>query len=237
MPSLLPQLRIVPPLPTLRLQPPWSMTFALLDQSPAYLFLLTHAEQFRLDMEAADRRIALYWVVKKKWLPRLKMPANRNYSRLLEPWGELMFRILELAIAWHSLPTAPPSPYRNAADCYLQVMHEFHQIDTEEVLANEPRGKKPFIKSRSAIIAQLKAGINPADPILVPHFSSLMNASLELERRDAFNEQYWKPFIRACSRWVQALDTPQFQEVYSEDDCIKARMGKGRGKRIIIRLC
>lgn len=237
MPSLLPRLRIVPPLPTLRLQPPWSMTFALLDQSPAYPFLLTHAEQFHLDMEAADRRIALYWVIKKKWLPRLKMPANRNYSRLLEPWGELMFQTLELAIAWHSLPTAPLSPYRNAADCYLQVMLESQQIDTEEVLANEPRGKKPFIKSRSAIISQLKAGINPADPILLPHFSSLMNASLELERRDAFNEQYWKPFVRACSKWVQALDTPECQEVCLEGDYIKIRRGKGGSKRTIIRLC
>lgn len=236
MPLPSPRTRIVPQLPVSKLPHPWDSTFKLLDQPPAYPYLLTPAMQFRLDMEAADRRIAFYWVIKKKWLPDLKIPANRKYTNLLEPWGELKFRTLELALAWHTLPAAPTYRYRNAADCYLHVMQEAEQIDTEEILSNEPDGKTPFIKGRYAIIAQLKSEANPANPKQSPHFYNLMDASLQLENRDDFYTKYWRPFLHACSRWTQALDKRECQEVYLENDRIVSRLGKGKGKRTIIRI-
>ena len=72
----------------------------------------------RLDMEEAHWRVAFYWVVKKKWNPKLKIPLQRKQAKLYEPWGKLLFRGLELCGRSYSVTHPESQRYLHAADWY-----------------------------------------------------------------------------------------------------------------------
>jgi hypothetical protein len=92
-------LKIMPRLPTDGIPHPWDLTMRLLDEPLPISPLLQPAIQQHMDLAGGDWRITLYWVVKKKWNPKLKIPVKRKYAKLLEPRGELFFRTLELCIS------------------------------------------------------------------------------------------------------------------------------------------
>lgn len=221
----------VPSLPASVIPSPWSTTFGILDQHTP-LLLVKPIFQMRLDMETADWRIANYWVVKKKWHSKLKIPLKRNQAKLYEPWGELLYRTLELCDRCYD----STQPYLHAADWYLQLSQEAKWLGYRAILANAASGKTQAVKERYAIVADLKALINPVNPETSPHFHRLVEAALRLEHQDEFNDRYWKPFLQACSRWTQLTDSPQCQETLIEGNKIRQRCGQGKGKITLLSL-
>ncbi|WP_416666319.1 hypothetical protein [Egbenema bharatensis] len=245
--------RIVPPVPTDSIPEPWAMVVRSLDQSPPLLPLLVflpclpqsaspinpdllHLLQMRLDMSEADWRIALYWVVKKKWNPRLKVPIVRTLVALFEPWAELLFRQLELCEACYDALPSVNTRYHHAAHWYGQIIQEAKRLEAKIILDNEGGGKTPIVKERYAIIAAFKDLQNPVSLSTSPHLHCLIETALRLERCDRFHQQYWKPFLSACSRWTQATDQKTCQEIYIEGDRIVCQSGQGRAKLVLFRL-
>lgn len=217
---------MVPPLPTSIIPDPWRATFRCIDQPTPPLLLIKPIFQLRLDMEAADWRIANYWVIKKKWYPKLKIPLKRKLAKLYEPWGELLYRALELCDRCYN----SSQPYLHAADWYLQIVREAQGLGYKAIFINEASGKTQAVKERYAIIADLKALMNPVNLETSPHFHRLVEAALRLEHQDEFNDRHWKPFLQACSRWTQLTDSPQCQETFIEGSKIRQRCGQGKWK-------
>lgn len=246
---LVKSIRIVPSLPTKGVPEPWAMVMRSLDQPTPLLPLLSCPSflhqtalpssvllQMRLDMSEADWRIALYCVVKKKWNPRLKVPIVRTLAALFEPWAELLFRKLELCEACYDALPSANIRYHHAAHWYGQIIQEAKRLEATIILANEEGGKTPIVKERYAIIAAFKDLQNPVSLSTSPHLHYLIETALKLERCDRFHQQYWKPFLRACSRWTQATDKKTCQEISVEGDRIVCQSGQGRAKLVLFRL-
>ena len=227
-------LKIMPRLPTDGIPHPWNLTMRLLDEPLPISPLLQPAIQQHLDLAGGDWRIALYWVVKKKWNRQLKIPVKRKYAKLLEPRGKLFFRTLELCISCHDSSHPDTQHYRNASDWYLQLMQEARNIDNQEIQKNEAIGKKPFVQHLYQIIKVLKEQKNPATPSTSLHFYRLMQVALSLEKQDQFNDNYWKPFLSAFSEWIRAIDGPNCHECYVDGDKIVCQWGRGRGTRTLL---
>jgi hypothetical protein len=113
-------------------------------------------------------------------------------------------------------------------------MQEARNIDNQEIQANEAIGKKPFVQNLYQIIKTLKNLENPATPSTSLHFYRLMEVALSLEKQDQFNEDYWKPFLRALSGWIQAVDSPNCHECYVDGDKIVCQIGQGKAKRTLL---
>lgn len=226
-----PKIRIIAPIPTLNLPTPWGNAISLADKPMILLpMLLSPIMRIRVDMDEADWRTGLYWVVKKKWQSKLEFPGDPEYFNVHEPWGDLLLRTLELCDRCFD-PTTPESQdYSSAANWYLQIIQEAKMLGQRAILANESGGKTPVVKERHAITKALRNLENPVNPQVSPHFHRLMDAALRLERSDEFNNQFWKPFLRACCCWNQLTDSPECQALYVRGNKIVAQFGRGRGK-------
>ena len=246
-----PRLHLVPSLDTQGIPEPWNTSLQRLDCPTPRLPLVYPSPpleprttqiaapaliQQRLDMEEADWRIALYWVVKKKWKPKLKIPLKRAAANLYQPWGELFYRGLELCIECHRLSPSSHTLYLSDAFWYECVMQEAKHISMRAIVANEPTGKSSSVEERYDIIKALKALTNPANPRTSPHFHRLMEVALTLEHQDAFNDRYWKPFLRASSQWTQLTASRSCQETFVEGNKLVQRCGQGRGTITLLRV-
>ncbi len=231
-------LRLIPELSTEKIPFPWDITMPLLEQ-PSDIPLIPKvrlklATQYQISKLNFDWAIALHWVVKKKWNPQLKFPVPRKLADLYEPWGELMFRQLELCIRCHEASHPTSQGYRNPSDWYLQLIIETKGDDLCDVIANEEIGKKSLIKDKYSIMKAIKDERNPANPETSPHFYRLMEAALELEKEDSFYKDYWKPYLEACSKWIRALDDKTSQVSFVKGNKILRRHGQGRATVTIL---
>lgn len=246
---LVKSIRVISSLPTKGIPEPWAMVMSSLNQPTLLLPFLSYPPclkqatvdapvllQMRLDMSEADWRIALNWVIKKKWNPRLKVPTTRRSASLFEPWAELLFRQLELCEACYSALPQGNTHYQHAADWYGQTIQEAKRLEAMIILANEGGGKTPIVKERYAIIAAFKDLKNPVNLSTSPHLHYLIETALKLERCDRFHQRYWKPFLRACSQWTQATDKKTCQEVLVEGDRIVCQSGRGKAKLTLFSL-
>ena len=229
-------LLFIRPLPTETIPAPWTKALRLIDQPTPFPPLAQPILRMRLDMEEADWRVALYWVVKKKWNPKLKLPLKRKQATLYEPWGELLFRALELCECLYNVAHPESQRYLHAADWYLHLIQEAKRIGHCAIIANQAAGKTQAVKERYAIISDLKNLTNPANPQTSVHFHRLIEVALSLEHQDEFNDRYWKPFLRACSQWTQLTDSRSCQETLIEGHKIMRRCGQGRGKITVFAL-
>ena len=245
------KLYFVPPLPVQGIPEPWNTLMQRLDR-PAPKLPLSYSSlhlalspseienqtliQWRLDMEEAQWRSGFYWVVKKKWNPKLKIPLKRRWSALYEPWGELLYRGLELCLGCHRFSPSWSPLYPSAAHLYECVMQEAKQLSMMAIVANKPKGKMPSVRERYSIVKSLKDDTNPANSVTSPHFHQLVEVALSIEDHDEFNERYWTPFLRASSQWTQLTASESCQETFIEDNKLMQRRGKGRGTITLVRI-
>lgn len=228
--------KFLPPVPLDRVPAPWKQALSLLDRSSPPLPFYEPAIQVQVDISDADWRVALYWVVKKKWNPKLRIPIPAKVSRLYESWGELLYRCLELCVVCFNSGHLLSKKYPHAADWFLNVIQEAKNISTSIVVRNEPIGKVPIIEERRRITAQLRDLRNPANPQTSPHYYRLNEVAFFLEKDDVFNKTYWQPLLSAACKWTQAIEKPTYQETFVKGNRIYYRAGRGRGTLTLLSL-
>ncbi|WP_414754242.1 hypothetical protein [Anabaena sp. CCY 9910] len=193
-------------------------------------FLDQPALQCHADMLDADWRIALYWIVKKQWNSDLIIPTSTELAQLYEPWAELLNQVLKLCTICFDSQNYLSQHYLHAADWFLKIIHEAKQIDTEIIMENEASGKNSIIKEKRKIIADFRCLKNPLIQETSPHFHKLIEVALLLEKNDEFEKNYWKPFLSASCKYIQAMERKTSQESFVVDDKIVYRVprqGKG----------
>lgn len=222
-----------PPLLDLRLPPFEKDVPSITSTSPL---------QWRLDMEEADWRIVLYWIAKKKWHPQLKIPLKPKLANLYAPRGEMFYRGLELCIACHASSHPNSQIYKHAAYWYENIIREAKHLSIKTIIANRADGKTHGVRERYDIMKAFKESENPVNPISSPCLHQLIEVALWLETSkdfitsNDFNQNYWQPFLRACSQSTQATEKPTCRSTHIVGDRIVERVGQGRGVMTVLNL-
>jgi hypothetical protein len=233
--------KLVPPIPLDKIRAPWNETFRQLNEltRPCLLPLREPAIDLHLEMTDADWRIELYWVVKKKWNYKLKIPVSSKLAELHEPRGNLLYQLLQLCIGCSCFGFDKEDDlkqgYECAAEWFLNLILEAKKKDYEIIILQEAKGKHSIIEEKREIMAQFRDLKNPANPKTFPEYHRLIKVALSKEKNDEFNEKYWKPFLKACCQDIQSIEKKTCQETFVVDNKIfYRRPGQSRGIHLLI---
>lgn len=185
------------------------------------------------------------WVKQKKWGVKSKLPCNRALSKQLEPVGELLFRELELCIQCHSAPGFNIS-YRNAAEWFAVITRSARRIRLKRLAQQRRRTKTEVIQINRLALKDLKRYENPYK---LKRFEELLGEEVTLwlewlqpvdkltdvaiamaEKSGSFCKDFWRPYLRAYSRWIAAIDSRDYQVPWIENDQVYVGVGSGRGR-------
>jgi hypothetical protein len=229
----------VGPVPTLLTEPPWDATISTLDN---HLFAIAapSPEQLLLGGIAdAVWGVSLHWLYRKKWSSKHKVPGHRTLKSAVEPFGEVLRALLELAIQTHAVGAPSSKRYTHACHWFRLAAPELRAICFSD------RGSKTeLVADLREILAALKDLQNPFLPWECPHLYGLIEAAISIaEKNDRYHNEYWrglkslKPkdgrsrgLIYALSGWANALETNSvWSSVQITESGLFARVGSGRG--------
>jgi len=200
--------------------------------------------------------ISIYWLVKKKWLSKLKIPGRHWQVKAFEPHGEFLKHELALCSECHTLLAPNSVPYLNAAEWFKEIVTEkkasqVKAIDCPPVNLGLPPGtvkkgkKDASIERERKIIKIIDEGGNPFRPDnpFQSHQFSLIDAMNNFSKSyDGFRRDYKLPYIKAWRAWLRQRSTPLFQSHWIEvredkEDHQRYQLcmtipGGGRGKRV-----
>lgn len=234
-------IKSIPPIPLDKIPAPWNETFRQLNElpRPSLLPLRESAIDLHLQMTDADWQIELYWVVKKKWDSKLKIPVSSKLAELHEPRGNLLYQLLQLCIGCSCFGFDNEDDfkqgYKCAANWFLNLIREAKKKDDEIIILQEANGKHSIIEEKREIIAQFRDFKNPANQKTSPYYHRLIEVALSKEKNDEFNKKYWKPFLRACCQDIQSIEKKTCQETFVLNNKIYSRTpGQGKGTHLLI---
>ncbi len=185
--------------------------------------------------------ISIHWLVKKEWLSKHKIPAQRWLVNALEPYGELLKQELALCSQCHMRLPPGSVTYLNAAEWFTEICREtkisqIKALDRPPLNVGLPTGKvekgkkKEKVKTtRTVVVGLLAKGKNPysSADLNQQHRFLLMNAALTLTDSDVFSDNYWKPYIKAWRNWLREVDrNPIFKDSWIEQVDLKQANGQ-----------
>jgi hypothetical protein len=208
--------------------PPWD---AALDQLQRGSFIpipvQTEAQKINFKRVEIIWQVTLHWVFKLKWFSKHKIPYSRKLTNVCKPFGELVFRYLELCIQCHAMKPIGSIPYGNASDWFVKLVRE---TQLNAFFSNDSPGKVQRLKERRKQLDLLKEGENPFSSESYPHLHRLIEACRSLLISDQFENDYWKPFLKAYSAWITMFESKDWTTSYEEDEKFYIRMGQGKGR-------
>lgn len=229
-------------LTTYKIPPPDDKKFgyviASIQKAHAIPSIFEPSVQHQIGINGALWKVSSEWLIRKKWIPRQKISANRSITKAVEPLGELLYRLLEVCIQSHSFLPAD-TPYRNAAQWFQAVAFEMKKHDFNEITLMPERkgsGKMQYVRSIRTDIKALKDWNNPNDSQKDPATYALVEAGLAIaEKSDSFMIDYWKPLLRAYTSWATELDRNSDWEYLhvNEKGILVGQASKKRGKKIL----
>lgn len=201
--------------------------------------------------------VALHWVVRNELNTKHKIPYSckritvsepsgkvkvlNSLVKALEPLGLLMTCYLRLCKKAYENSKAGTLPYQNAANWFEAIYQEIwlNSLDTTRYVG----GKTLKLKERRNTLRVLRDGkSNPIDKNTSPHEYRLIKVCLHLkdnlcgEEIDVFEEDYWKPYLKAYSVWITSFDGSEWSTVRMQDGKLLVQQGQGHGRpRIRIR--
>jgi len=182
-----------------------------------------------------------YWMYKKKWNKRFKLPFPSNVSKPAEPLGDLFLSTLNLCEALHTLGHG--SQYRNAGEWFFAVAFDIENLVIERSFVdNSSRSDLEFIRP---LVKKYRDCRNPHDNLKHPHLWSLVETTLEVQIKGKSPDllrRFWMGgtketpgFIRAWSAYATFLDHQKgLQRCYLKNGEILARVPKNSGKDEVI---
>jgi hypothetical protein len=185
--------------------------------------------------------IALHWVVRNELNTKHKIPHSRKLTKVIKPLGLLVTCYLRLCRKAYENSKAGTLPYQNAAGWFEAIYQEIWLNSLDTSLYVDGKTKK-LKERRDTLHALQEATNNPVDNNTSPHEYQLIEVCLHLkehlcgEEIDVFEENYWKPYLRAYSAWITAFDGSEWSTVRMEDGNLLVQQGRGSGRpRIRIR--
>lgn len=191
-------------------------------------------QKFQVGLTEVHWDIGLHYVFKRKWDSKHKIPIRLKPTtqKSFRLWGDYLYTILELCIQCHASPGIQVS-YRNAAEWFEGVAREMKTSDLKASLSAIKGLKRNEVDQQRKLLKALKEYENPGNLLTHPHAFLLVESARNLaQRSDEFCNQYWKPFITACSKLLQDIESSStWQTVFEKDGLPYVQAG--RGNRIL----
>lgn len=172
--------------------------------------------------------ISLHWAIKKKWKKNHKIPYPRKLVKVMEPFGRLLARYIELCIQCHSF--LKPRIYLTSAEWFWHICRESQR---NTIFKSDNIGKSESLANRREIINSIADGINPISQNLAIHEWRLIECALSFPRGDIFNRDYVHPYIKDYRAWINAAKGPEWGTKLIENDKLFVRHGQGKGKILL----
>ena len=216
-------------IPASKAIPPWDEALDRLQREPFILISdQTEAQEINFTRVETIWQVTLHWVFKLKWCSKHKIPYSRELANVCKPYGVLIFRYLELCIQCHAIPTIASARYKNASDWFVKLVRE---TQLNAFFSDDSPGKVQRLKERRKQLDLLKEGGNPFSSASSPHLHRLIEACRPLLMSDRFDEDYWKPFLKAYSAWITMYESKEWTTSYEEDGKFYIRAGRGKGRQ------
>ncbi len=216
-------------IPASKAIPPWDEALDRLQREPFILIYdQTEAQEVNFTRVTTSFQITLHLVFKLKWCSKHKIPYNRNLVNVYKPYGELVFRYLELCIQCHAMPTIASAHYKNASDWFVKLVRE---AQLNAFFSDDSPGKVQRLKERRNQLDLLREASNPFSSKSSPHLHRLIEACRPLLKSDRFDEDYWNPFLKAYSAWITMFESKEWTTSYQEDGKFYIRTGQGKGRQ------
>jgi hypothetical protein len=181
--------------------------------------------------------VALHWLYKKKWASKHRIPGSRDLAKDIEPIGDLLLAVLELAIQLHAVPNPYNAQYSDASEWFALAGPELRGV----ILLSLGQGKRADVAFMRGLKKELGEFRNPFPPDSTPHLYGLIQAAIDLSQQsDHFYRVYWrgaKPnnsnqrlehqgFLNAWGAVITAFDRSKFwAPVEPHGDTIAWRLG------------
>lgn len=188
--------------------------------------------------------IALHWLIKSEWQKKHKIPAPRASANALKPKGKRLIWLFKLCERCHSFQQELDSgqvPYKHAAFWFDSIFAEIKASEVNHVFYPEeeapPRRedkKESALHSERAAYQMLKEFYNPlaSQASTYPAAFALYEAAIALARHsDAFNDEFFVPYVRAWSAEITQLDKPACGRLFVEDGQAYLQTGRGRQRQ------
>lgn len=224
--------------PTAKIPPPWHLAIGSVQGYSPILLIPNQPLETHLAINEGIWLIALHWVFKKQCSKKHKIPACRIVASAVEPLGELLFRISQICKEVHYILPPSSTSYDNAAKWFACVAWESKRGDSEEICDlsdKKGRGKKAWVRSIWNEWNLLKEEQNPYELSHCPHTFKLVDEARKLVKNsDVFNDNYWKPLLKAYSEWARELDrNDNWRTFRVKNGKLVAQNGKGRGELLV----
>ena len=229
---------VLKPVPVQKLEPAWIDVFEVLQEPPTIgvgvakedlkNWKPTPAQINDAIRLAITWNITLHWVVKLKWDSKHKIPYPAKVKRVIEPFGKLIYRYLELCIQCHSCLPLGQTRYENAAMWFWKIVRESQR---NTIFRESNIGKTETLNQRRATVNAFVDLTNPIPKQDAPYEWDLIETAIKVVNlSDRFETEYWTPFIRDYRSWNTAVDGTDWGATYQEVDklYVQAEQGKGR---------
>lgn len=201
---------------------------------------LDRATEANLQHCLATWGLILGWVRRKKTGNKYKIFGDRDSVKSFEALGEIYFRLFELCIQLH--PYAADQ-YFSATTWFSSICDDELHLQKQEALAitndlREPPLKSEAIKILRSQAQQLRDFKNPFNPKIEPHLYRLIDlATKHAERERRFASEFWRPYTRAFTNWVQVFEhDPAWNLRYVIGGQLKYTSGRGRNRGLALPL-
>lgn len=230
---------IMAPIPSHQADPPWDAWLPCIANHPPGSVHLVHSQPGHrkeavrtvLEINQAFWHMGIHWMFKKKWASKHKIPASRATAKAAEPFGEHLFRLMELTIQLHAMRK---TGYPNAASwfaCIVQELQRREQVLSIQTNAGKHQGKSAAIKELRRQVRALKSGVNPYSRDELQNLAILVDLALGVPvEMDRFHGQYWDPFVRSIAYFATELqNNPGWKVIQvGEDGTLFFQDGQGR---------
>lgn len=176
-----------------------------------------------------DSYFLIHWIYKKHWDKSHKLPWMKKESReALDKSGEFTFQLLRLCLALEGYKRSETAIIRwgriflEGRMLDLKKAYEPQSFKRDDQEKNQEkinkRNLKAHLQEKSKQLGSKDAPSNPFNSSKVPHFSRLIEEAIAEEGSNpTFKNDYWRPFTKAYSSWVNSVDRSGVALAWSED--------------------
>lgn len=233
------------PLPIDSIKPPGDEIVRKMQSSLLRVEKLPDNIEARRSLAEYHWRIIAAWFAKLRFLDttrkKYRMPFPQKHANPWKPFAEVLICEFNICveIAGSSDSVEYNKEYKNPEQRFQLLIEEHKSIGLKQAYEEPVKRKEEAVsKARERLtllgFSKSRSGNNPYSPQTEPHTWRLIEDCLILnKRRPKFSEDFWKPYLKAQSKWLTHLSREKFYLLRDEGEKLVYRTGQGSDMRKI----
>ena len=188
--------------------------------------------------------LGIHWFYKKKFNRHHRVPCSPKLAKLVEPIGDFIWSIVELASEVHAMGHPYSRQWTNAGEWASEIIKELRKQEfldgISRMLGND--GKKPLINKLRLFLKSLKEYENPCEQHKQPAYWSLIQASIDClnsKNMPNFRTRHWlqhhkktdiytcKGLVASLSSYIALLEMPNSQAIKIKNNSVFVSTSNG----------